>query len=81
VCIESKWSLYVWNFERRTIVVIDPVKMVGGTVAVQRKHEQNVDKLHIAITACKIKWFKYPCVLMVGWAKEFLSVEGAHGNR
>jgi hypothetical protein len=63
-----------------SLVVIDLVKMVWGSVAVMRKHEEYVNKLHKAITTCKDKWFKYLGVLMVGWARKFLSVEGAHGN-
>jgi hypothetical protein len=46
-----------------------------------RKHEKTVDKLHKAMTTCKNQWFKQPGVLMIGWAKEFLTVEGAQGNR
>jgi hypothetical protein len=81
VYLYSNWSLYVWNFERRTIIVIDPVKMVSGSVVVMRKHEQTVDMLHKAMTSCKEKWFKDPGLLMIGWTKEFLAVEGAQGNR
>jgi hypothetical protein len=55
--------------------------MVAGSVVVMRKHEETVDKLHKAMTSCKDKWFKKTGVLMIGWAKEFLTVEGAQGNR
>jgi hypothetical protein len=53
----------------------------------QRNHGRSgmscniISQLHKAMTSCKDKWFKKPGVLMIGWAKEFLTVEGAQGNR
>jgi hypothetical protein len=81
VYLDWTWSVYVWNFERRTIVVIDPVKMVGGCEVVMRKHVETVDKLHKAMRTCKDELFKDPKILMTDWHREFLSVEGAHGDR
>jgi hypothetical protein len=81
VYFDWTWSLYVWNFERRTIIVIDPVAMVGGCHMVMQKHAQIVDKLHQAMTTLKEKLFKFPVILMNDWHREFLTVEGAHGNR
>jgi hypothetical protein len=81
MCIDWNWSLYVWTFERRTIIVIDPVKMIGGFKAVMHKHQQYVEKLHRGMSSCKEKLFKDPKIPMTDWAREFLSVDGAAGNR
>jgi hypothetical protein len=95
VCIDWNWSLYVWNFECGTIIVIDPVKMIGGFKAVMHKHQQYVEKLHRVMhkhqqyveklhrgmSSCKEKLFKDPKIPMTDWAREFLSVDGAAGNR
>lgn len=81
VLLECSWSLYVWNFQHRKIVVIDPVEMFSGYDKVMRKHEENVDKMHEAMTNCKEHFFPNPLVNMDGWRHEFLSVNGANGLR
>jgi hypothetical protein len=65
-------SLYAWNFERRTITVIDPVKMVQGSDVVMRKHIEVVDKLHNAMILCKQQIFMFPTVHMMDWEKNSL---------
>ncbi|CAN6334679.1 unnamed protein product [Urochloa humidicola] len=80
VLVETDWSLYVWNFARRTIIVLDPVNMAYGSEAVMNKHTETIDKLHIAMSSCKEAFFPFPRVSMQDWARDFLIVEGAHGN-
>ncbi|CAL4921030.1 unnamed protein product [Urochloa decumbens] len=76
--VEADWSLYVWNFDRKTIVILDPVTMVSGSQAVMLKHNDIVDKMHEAMTTCKEVYFPYPNVPMQDWQREFISIDGAH---
>lgn len=81
MCVDLDWSLYVWNFERRTVVVIDPVTMENGVEAVTNKHNGIVQKMHKGISLCKDQLFQHPQVDMIDWEIEYLTVEGAHGVR
>lgn len=81
VCMDSGWSLYVWNFERKTVIVIDPVTMVEGSDAVMVKHKDVVHKLHQVMCACKVHFFKTPEASMLAWGTSYLSVQGSYVDR
>lgn len=78
VYIDWDWSLYVWNFERGTVVVIDPVNMVAGREVLMEKHEPIVHKLHKAMQKCKEEYFNDPDVDMEGWTRDYISIQGAN---
>lgn len=79
--VDLQWSLYAWNFDRKTITVIDPVKMVEGRDVVMTKHKEVVHKLQKAMIVCKQQLFTLPIVHKKDWEEEFMVIEGAHVDR
>uniref|UniRef100_A0A0A9CQM8 Uncharacterized protein n=1 Tax=Arundo donax TaxID=35708 RepID=A0A0A9CQM8_ARUDO len=51
---EWNWCLYVWDFENKKVIVLDPVQMVCGKVMIaKKKHKDILPVLHEALMTCK----------------------------
>uniref|UniRef100_K3Y2Z0 Uncharacterized protein n=1 Tax=Setaria italica TaxID=4555 RepID=K3Y2Z0_SETIT len=49
VLIHWHWCLYVWDFERERVIVLDPMDMPFGEHHMAKKHKLGVKIMHAAI--------------------------------
>ncbi|CAN6332735.1 unnamed protein product [Urochloa humidicola] len=74
------WCLYVWDFERQKIIVLDPMDMPLGEHHMADKHKVTVKIMHAAMQESKERYFPDACGTMESWEVEYLVVPGAHGG-
>ncbi|CAN6205475.1 unnamed protein product [Urochloa humidicola] len=74
------WCLYVWDFERNVIVVVDPMSMKLSGHKVAEKHKHSLDIMHKALQKCKEMYFEEQNGSMEGWEVEYLDIPGAQGD-
>lgn len=75
------WCLYVWDFQRRKIVVLDPLSMGEEPHVLEKKHSHTVSLMHKAMTYCKNNFFPSQDEQMEAWESDYLDVKGANGTR
>ncbi|KAL6639065.1 hypothetical protein ACP70R_022795 [Stipagrostis hirtigluma subsp. patula] len=75
------WSCYVWDFQKNTIVVIDPVGMLCDVDFLEEKHAGNIKVLHDALFRCLEAFTSFVSDPSDTWDHEYLKVEGARSAR
>ncbi|CAL5015641.1 unnamed protein product [Urochloa decumbens] len=78
--VQWHWCLYVWDFERKRLIVLDPMDMPLGEHHMAEKHNVAVRTIHAAMEECKERYFPEACGTMEGWQIEYLTMPGAHGD-
>lgn len=79
--VQWDWCLYVWDFERKKLIVLDPVSMEKGHNFLVMKHSETAKLMHSAMKYCKDHFFPYSQENMDDWHQEYVDIKGANGNR
>jgi hypothetical protein len=56
----GRWSVYVWDFLERDVIVLDPYMQGYDESKLIIEHSGSMDRLHDALFDCKEGWF-------IGW--------------
>jgi hypothetical protein len=67
----------VWDFQRETVVVLDPMSMHLGGEHMIEKHKGSVTNMHQALEKCMQIYFSGINVSMKNWDVQYVTVVGA----
>lgn len=73
--------MYVWDFGRNKIIVLDPMDMPLGEEYMATKHRHSVSIMRAAMQEAKQRYFPNTPANMETWGIEYLTVCEAQGDR
>ncbi|PUZ65335.1 hypothetical protein GQ55_3G215200 [Panicum hallii var. hallii] len=74
VLIHWHWCMYVWDFGRNKIIVLDPMDMPLGEEYMATKHRHSVSIMRAAMQEAKQRYFPNTPANMETWGIEYLTV-------
>lgn len=75
------WTLYVWDFEREKVVVIDPKYRDNEKSDLEGKHKNSLILINKAMKECTESFFHHNYTEVESWQTEYLGVSGAAADR
>jgi hypothetical protein len=75
------WCLYVWDFHKKTILVLDPRWMHVQLVNMDSKHKKTVTVMHCLMKECNEVFLCENNCNMEDWKTEYVAINSAQVDR
>ena len=81
ILVECHWCLYIWDFERKKVVVLDPKFMKLGNSVLEDKHKGYILLLNSGMNECWRNLANSNNNNIDNWDSEYIDVIGGEANR
>lgn len=79
--VQWHWCLYIWDFERKKIVVLDPKGMKLSKSRLEDKHNSFLMLMNSGMNECWDKFSRMNDNNFENWESEYIKIIGGEGNR